>query len=194
MMLQLRTSLLMLLTMTLLTGVIYPLAVTGIAQVVFPHQADGSLIMDSERVVGSELIGQRFSDPKYFWGRLSATSPVPYNAAASSGSNYGPLHPDLQSSAENRIAALTADGTPAEAVPVDLVTSSGSGLDPHISPAAAEFQVSRVAKARRLTEDQIRTLITAHTQGRQFILIGEPRVHVLPLNLALDRLQSGRSR
>jgi len=186
---QLRTSLLMLLTLTVLTGVIYPLAVAGIAQVVFPHQANGSLMTEGERVVGSELIGQPFSDPKYFWGRLSATSPVSYNAVASSGSNYGPLHPDLQSSVKNRIGALTADGTLAEAIPVDLVTSSGSGLDPHISPAAAEFQVSRVAKARKLTEDQIRTLITAHTQGRQFGVIGEPRVHVLRLNLALDRLQ-----
>ncbi len=187
---QLRTSLLMLLALTVLTGVIYPLAVNGVAQGVFPHQANGSLIRDGERAVGSELIGQSFSGPRYFWGRLSATGPVPYNAAASSGSNYGPLHPDLKSAAEKRIAALAVDGTPAGSIPVDLVTSSGSGLDPHISPAAAEFQVPRVAKARELTEDQLRTMIATHTEGRQAGILGEPRVHVLRLNLALDRLQN----
>lgn len=187
---QLRTSLLMLLTLTVLTGVIYPLAVNGVAQGVFPHQANGSLIRDGERAVGSELIGQSFSGPQYFWGRLSATGPVPYNAAASSGSNYGPLHPDLKSAAEKRIAALAVDGSPAGSIPVDLVTSSGSGLDPHISPAAAEFQVPRVAKARELTEDQLRTMIDTHTAGRQAGILGEPRVHVLRLNLALDRLQN----
>lgn len=192
MLIQLRTSLLILLTLTLLTGVVYPLAVTGIAQVVFPHRANGSLMTQGERVVGSELIGQQFSDPKYFWGRLSATSPVPYNAAASSGSNYGPLHPELRSAAEKRIAALTADGTSAVAIPVDLVTASGSGLDPHISPAAAEFQVPRVAKARGLTEDSVRILVSRNLQPRQWGILGEPSVHVLRLNLALDSLPSGK--
>ncbi len=186
---QLRTAILMLLVLTILTGVVYPLTVTAIAQVAFPHQAHGSLITTDGRVVGSELIGQSFSEPQYFWGRLSATSPVPYNAAASSGSNYGPLHPDLKTAAEKRIAALTSDGTSARDIPVDLVTASGSGLDPHVSPAAAEYQVPRVAKARGLTEDQVRELVRQQTSERQWGLLGEPRVHVLRLNLALDALQ-----
>jgi K+-transporting ATPase ATPase C chain len=184
---QLRTAISMLLVLTVLTGFVYPLVVTGIAQVVFPHQANGSLITDGDAQIGSKLIGQSFAAPKYFWGRLSATSPVPYNAAASSGSNYGPLHPDLKSAAERRISALTADGTPVNRIPVDLVTASGSGLDPHISPAAAEFQVTRVAKARGLTDDEVRRLVKQHNQGRQIGILGEPRVHVLNLNLALDR-------
>ncbi|ODU01419.1 MAG: potassium-transporting ATPase subunit C [Planctomycetes bacterium SCN 63-9] len=186
---QLRTAILMLLVLTILTGGIYPLVVTGIAQFVFPHQAEGSLIKNGEAVIGSDLIGQPFADPKYVWGRLSATSPVPYHAAASGGSNYGPLHPGLRAAAESRIAALTADGTPARSIPVDLVTASGSGLDPHISPAAAEFQVARVAKARGFSEDRVRSLILANTQGRLFGILGEPRVHVLRLNLALDQQQ-----
>lgn len=186
---QLRTAILMLLVLTILTGVVYPLTVTAIAQVAFPHQAHGSLITTDGRVVGSELIGQSFSEPQYFWGRLSATSPVPYNAAASSGSNYGPLHPNLMTAAEKRIAALTSDGMSARDIPVDLVTASGSGLDPHISPAAAEYQVPRVAKARGLTEDQVRELVRQQTSERQWGLLGEPRVHVLRLNLALDALQ-----
>ena len=184
---QLRTAISMLLVLTVLTGVVFPLVVTGIAQGLFPHQANGSLMTYENQMRGSELIGQSFTSPKYFWGRLSATSPVPYNAAASSGSNYGPLHPDLKSSVEKRIAALTADGTPANQIPVDLVTASGSGLDPHISPAAAEYQVARVAKARGLTDDEARKLVTQHTQGRQFGILGEPRVDVLRLNLALDQ-------
>lgn len=184
---QLRTAIRMLLVMTVLTGVVYPLAITGIAQLLFPHQANGSLIINENHAIGSELIGQSFTAPGYFWGRLSATSPVPFNAAASSGSNYGPLHPGLRSASEMRIAALTADGTPANGIPVDLVTASGSGLDPHISLAAAEFQMARVARARRLTDDVVRNLVSQHTLGRQFGILGEPRVHVLGLNLALDR-------
>ena len=187
---QLRTSCLMLLTLTILTGAIYPLAVTGVAQVIFPTQANGSLLKFDGRDAGSELIGQSFTKPKYFWGRLSATGPRPYNAEASSGSNFGPLHPDLKAAAEKRISALTADGTPAISIPVDLVTSSGSGLDPHISPAAAEFQVPRVAKARGLSEDQVRAVIAAHTLGRQFGVLGERCVNVLQLNLGLDGLRT----
>ncbi|MCA9099053.1 MAG: potassium-transporting ATPase subunit KdpC, partial [Planctomycetaceae bacterium] len=176
--------------LTLLTGGLYPLVVTGIAQVLFPRQANGSLITEGDRNIGSELIGQQFTSPKYFWGRLSATSPVPYNASASSGSNFGPQHPGLRESASKRIAELTADGTPARNIPVDLVTSSGSGLDPHISPYSAEFQVPRVARERRLTDDQVRKLVAELTEGRGLGLLGEPRVNVLRLNLALDRLQN----
>ncbi|MFO1007798.1 MAG: potassium-transporting ATPase subunit KdpC [Planctomycetaceae bacterium] len=187
---QLRTSCLMLLTLSILTGVVYPLAVTGIAQVFFPAQANGSLLKADGRDVGSELIGQSFTQPKYFWGRLSATGPVPDNAAASSGTNYGPMHPELKAAAERRIKALTADGTPATSIPVDLVTASGSGLDPHISPAAAEFQIPRVAKARGLTEDQVRVLVATHTLERQLGVLGERRVNVLQLNLSLDGLRT----
>lgn len=184
---QLRTAISMLLILTGLTGGVYPLVVTGIAQGVFPHQANGSLMTIANQEVGSELIGQSFTAPQYFWGRLSATSPLPYNALASSGSNYGPLHPNLRSAVEMRIASLTADGTPAIQIPVDLVTASGSGLDPHISPAAAEYQVTRVAKARGLADDVVRRLVTLHTRGRQFGILGEPRVDVFQLNLALDQ-------
>ena len=187
---QLRTSCLMLLTLSILTGVVYPLAVTGIAQVFFPAQANGSLLKAEGRDVGSELIGQSFTQPKYFWGRLSATGPVPDNAAASSGTNFGPMHPELKAAAERRIKALTADGTPATSIPVDLVTASGSGLDPHISPAAAEFQIPRVAKARGLTEDQVRALVATHTLDRQLGVLGERRVNVLQLNLSLDGLRT----
>lgn len=187
---QLTNSLRMLLALTILTGVVYPLVVTGIARIAFTHQASGSLMTIDGHFIGSELIGQSFSDPKFFWGRLSATSPTPYNAAASSGSNYGPLHPSLRTAAEERIAALTVDGTPAEAIPVDLVTASGSGLDPHISPAAAEIQVPRVARARGVSEDQLRTLIAAQTQGRQLGVLGEPCVNVLRLNRELSQLPS----
>lgn len=187
---QLRTSCLMLLTLSILTGVGYPLAVTGIAQVVFPAKANGSLLKADDRYIGSELIGQSFTQPKYFWGRLSATGPYPHNAAASSGTNYGPLHLERKAAAERRIAALTADGTPARDIPVDLVTASGSGLDPHISPAAAEFQIPRVAKARGLTEDQVRALVATHTLDRQLGVLGERRVNVLQLNLSLDGLRT----
>ena len=187
MMAQLRPAIVSVLLLTILTGLIYPLAVTGVAQVVFPHQAGGSLIMDGGKVVGSELIGQQFDDPGYFWGRLSATGPAPYNAAASSGSNYGPMNDALVKAVQGRIDALkAADPANTQPIPVDLVTASGSGLDPHISPAAAEYQVPRVARARGLDEAAVRALISEHTEGRQvFGLLGELRVNVLMLNRAL---------
>ncbi|RIK36462.1 MAG: potassium-transporting ATPase subunit C [Chloroflexi bacterium] len=182
----------MLILFTLLTGLLYPLAITGIAQVVFPKQANGSLIYKDGQAVGSSLIGQSFDDPRYFWGRLSATAPVPYNAAASSGSNYGPLNDALFQAAQARTDALrAADPANPAPVPVDLVTASGSGLDPHISPAAAAYQVARVAKARELSENVIQQLVTEHTKGRQLGFLGEPRVNVLELNLALDELPVG---
>lgn len=190
MMTQLRISLILLSCMTLITGVIYPLVVTVIAQSVFPHQANGSMITVDSKPVGSELIGQPFSRPEYFWGRLSATAPVPYNAAASSGSNYGPMHPDLTKNAEARIASLKQHDAEVTTIPVDLVTTSASGLDSQISPAAAEVQVRRVASARKIAEDEVRVLVRQHTAGRQRGLLGEPGVNVLQLNLALD--QSGR--
>lgn len=183
---QLRTATLLLIAMTVVTGGVYPAVVTAIAQFAFPHQANGSILKNGDSAVGSELIGQEFTQPEYFWGRPSATSPMPYNAAASSGSNHGPLHPDLKKAAEARLAALRANGLPEAGVPVDLVTASASGLDPHISPAAAEFQVSRIAIARRMTEDTVRELVSLHTAGRQLGVLGEPRVNVLLLNLALD--------
>jgi K+-transporting ATPase ATPase C chain len=178
-----------LLVFTVLTGVIYPLIVLGVAQGIFPNQANGSLVEENGVVVGSRLIGQPFDDVRYFWGRLSATGPFPYNAAASSGSNYGPLNPALADAAQQRIAALqTADRGNIQPVPVDLVTASGSGLDPHISPAAAAYQVPRVARARGLTETAVKDLVEQHTEGRQFGILGEPRVNVLLLNRALDQL------
>ena len=182
-----RQALLMLALLTLVTGVIYPLIVTGVAQVAFPRQASGSLIEHDGVKVGSDLIGQPFSDPKYFWGRPSATSPGPYNAGASSGSNQGPLNPALHEAVAARIEALrAADPDNASPVPVDLVTASGSGLDPHISPAAAEYQVARVARARGLSVDEVQALVAKHTLGRQLGFLGETRVNVLELNLALD--------
>lgn len=187
---RLRTATLLLLALTVLTGGIYPLLVTAVAQVAFPRQANGSLIQSGDQVIGSELIGQPFQKSDYFWGRLSATSPMPYNAAASSGSNYGPLHPDVKTVAAARIAALQAGGAKGTRIPVDLVTASGSGLDPHISPAAAEFQVSRIAISRRMTEDAVRELVRQHTEGRQLGVLGEPRVNVLRLNRALDQQQN----
>jgi len=184
----LKPAFLMLLVLTLLTGAVYPTAVTVLAQLFAADQANGSLIPSAGGDArGSRLIGQAFSDGKYFWGRPSATAPYPYNAAASSGSNQGPTNPALTAAVESRIAALrAADPTQAGAVPVDLVTASGSGLDPHISRAAAEYQVSRVARARKLTPEMLRELIDEHTEGRQWGFLGEPRVNVLELNLALD--------
>jgi len=185
---ELKPALLMLALLTVLTGALYPALVTGLAQAVFPHQANGSLIEQDGKVVGSELIGQPFSDPKYFWGRPSATGPIPDNAGASTGSNLGPLNPALEETVKSRIDALKAsDPTQTAPIPVDLVTASGSGLDPHISPAAARWQAPRIARLRGLNEAGVMQLIEAHTQGRQFGLLGEPRVNVLTLNLALDR-------
>lgn len=190
---QLKTGFVLLLALTVLTGGIYPLVVTGVAQLAFPHQANGSLIVSNGQAAGSELIGQAFDDPKYFWGRLSATGTFPYNAfnaenlTASSGSNYGPLNPALIETVQGRIEALKAtDPGNTAPIPVDLVTASGSGLDPQISPAAAEYQVPRVARERGLSEDAVRQLVAQHTAGRQFGFLGEPTVNVLLLNLALD--------
>jgi K+-transporting ATPase ATPase C chain len=179
-----------LIVFTVITGVAYPLIVTGIAQIAFNDQANGSLLRDGDKVLGSRLIGQPFSDPKYFWSRLSATSPTPYNGASSSGSNLGPTNPALKDAVAGRVKALRDAGADAQrAVPVDLVTASGSGLDPHISPAAAEYQILRVAKVRNLPEEKVRELAHKHTEGRQLGFLGEPRVNVLLLNLALDGLQ-----
>ena len=175
--------------LTLVTGVAYPLVVTGISQALFPHQANGSLIEKDGKAVGSELIGQQFDAPQYFWGRLSATTPNPYNPTASGGSNLGPTNSALTDEIKGRLDALKqADPDNKTPVPVDLVTSSGSGLDPSISPAAAEYQVNRVANSRKLAPDVVRNLVTEFTDGRQFGLLGEPRVNVLQLNLALDAL------
>ncbi|MEP7186672.1 MAG: potassium-transporting ATPase subunit KdpC [Rhodanobacter sp.] len=183
----LRQSLSLLLLMTIFTGVLYPLAATGLAQLIFPHQANGSLIVKNGKPIGSALIGQSFTEPKYFWGRPSATSPNAYNGASSSGSNLGPTNPALTEAVKQRIASLrAADPSNAAPVPVDLVTASGSGLDPQISPAAAQYQLARVAKARGMTASQLQALVNQFTEGRQFGVLGEPRVNVLQLNLALD--------
>lgn len=190
---QLRPALMMLLTLTLLTGVIYPLAVTGLAQLLLPSLADGSLIIRDGKVIGSELIGQQFDDPKYFWGRPSATSPFPYNAAASSGSNLGPTNPAFIDAVRGRVFALrAADPVNDTPIPVDLVTASGSGLDPHMSPAAAEYQLKRVARARGLGENTLRDLVARHTEGRQLGVLGERRINILKLNVALDDLSAER--
>jgi K+-transporting ATPase ATPase C chain len=187
-----RNSLMMLLLMTLITGVLYPLAATGLAQVIFPGQANGSLIEKNGKPVGSALIGQSFTDAKYFWGRPSATSPNPNNAASSSGSNTGPTNPALIDAIKQRIDALHAVDPGNQApVPVDLITASGSGLDPDISPAAAQYQLARVAQARKLSVSQVQALVDQSTSGRTLGILGEPRVNVLKLNLALDSSQHG---
>ncbi len=189
---QLRAAVVMLLALTVITGFAYPLLVTGVAQAAFPRQANGSLIVRDKTTLGSSLIGQSFDDPKYFWGRLSATpdansKPLPYNGASSYASNLGPTNPALVDEVKARIDALHAgDPDNQAAVPVDLVTSSGSGLDPEISPAAAAYQVGRVARARGLDEARVKALVAAHTLDRQLGFLGEPRVNVLELNLALD--------
>lgn len=184
---ELRPALVSFLLLTAITGVVYPLAVTGIGQAVFSDTANGSLIKEGDKWIGSRLIGQPFSDPKYFFGRPSATSPQPYNGAASSGSNLGPTNPSLATIIIDRVAALRAlDPENESRVPIDLVTASGSGLDPHISPAAAEYQVPRVARMRNRPEAEIRALVKEATEGRTFGILGEPRVNVLLLNLALD--------
>lgn len=176
--------------LTVITGIVYPLAVTGIGQVLFPRQANGSVLFRDGRPIGSRLIGQSFADPKYFWSRPSATSPRPYDGTASAGSNLGPLNPALIDSIKPRIDALHAADRGNEApIPVDLVTASGSGLDPEESVAAANYQAARVARARGLTETRVRALIAAHAEGRLWGILGEPRVNVLELNLALDALK-----
>jgi K+-transporting ATPase ATPase C chain len=186
---QFRLAVVALALFTLITGVFYPLVVTGIAQIAFPHQANGSLIVQNGQAIGSELIGQPFDDPRYFWSRPSATSPFPYNGAASSGSNLGPDNPALLEAVKARIEALkAADPENPLPVPVDLVTASGSGLDPDISVAAALYQVSRIAKARGMSEDAVRALVESHIKEPQLSDLGEPRVNVLELNLALDKL------
>ena len=186
----LRPAVVLFLLLTALTGFIYPLVVTGLAQLLFPRQAAGSLVMRNGRALGSRLIGQSFSAPGYFWGRPSATTPQPYNGTASGGSNLGPLNPALLDAVKPRIAALRAADPGNEApVPVDLVTASGSGLDPEISVAAADYQAARIARARGLAPERVRALIAQHSEGRLLGVLGEPRVNVLELNLALDALK-----
>jgi K+-transporting ATPase ATPase C chain len=184
---ELRPALVVFGLLTVLTGIAYPLVVTGIGQAAFHDQVNGSIVQSGDRAVGSRLLGQPFSDPKYFWSRPSATGPQPYNGAVSSGSNQGPINPALEAAVRDRIAALhAADPGSTAPVPVDLVTASGSGLDPHISPAAAEYQVARVARTRKMTEADVREAVAAATDDRTFGVLGEPRVSVLELNLALD--------
>ena len=186
----LRPVLVLFFILTLITGVAYPLIVTGVAKSLFPTQASGSIIMRDGKPIGSELIGQNFTDPKHFWGRPSATGPMPYNASASSGSNQGPLNPALTAAIKTRVEALRAiDPGNTQRVPVDLVTASASGLDPHISPAAANYQINRVAKARGLAAEKVQALVNARTDMPWFGFIGEPRVNVLKLNLGLDKLK-----
>lgn len=184
-----RPAFTLLLVMTLLTGVIYPLAITGITQVLFPSQANGSILFYGDKVVGSELIGQDFNDPSYFWGRPSATSPLPYNPVASAGSNLGPTNPVLIAQIQARLDALkSVDPNNPMSVPVDLVTASASGLDPHISPAAAYYQVARIARLRNLSETDLRQLVNEHIIPRSLGILGEPRINVLQLNIALDEM------
>lgn len=186
----LRPALVSFAALALATGLAYPLTMTGVGKLLFRKQAEGSLIVKDGKIVGSRLIGQFTEEPKYFWGRLSATGEHPTHAANSAGSNLAPSNPGLQQAAERRIQALRADDATNQApVPVDLVTASGSGLDPHITPAAADYQVRRVARIRGLTESSLRVLVREHTEGRTFGLLGEPRVNVLELNLALDEVR-----
>jgi K+-transporting ATPase ATPase C chain len=183
-----RQTVLIFLALTLLTGVLYPVAVTAVGQLVFPYQSNGSLMERDGQVVGSELIGQQFDDPKYFWGRPSATAP-PYNGAASTGSNFGPTNPAQLDAVRARVEALRkAHPDQTAHVPIDLVTVSGSGLDPHISPAAAEYQVTRVARTRSMDPEKVRELVSVHTENRTFGILGEARVNVLRLNTALDEM------
>jgi potassium-transporting ATPase KdpC subunit len=185
----LRPAISLFVLLTAVTGIAYPLAVTGLAKVVFPAAADGSLIVKDGKPVGSSLIGQNFTDPKYFWGRPSATSPQPYNASASSGSNQGPLNPALVDAVKGRIDALkAADPDNKLPIPADLVNTSASGLDPHITPEAAAYQVTRVAGQRHLLPADVKALVSQHTEGRQWGVFGEPRVNVLQLNIALDSI------
>jgi potassium-transporting ATPase KdpC subunit len=186
----LRPTMVSLFIFSVIAGGLYPLAVTAIAQVFFPVQANGSIILMDNKPAGSSLIGQPFDAPKYFWGRISATAPFPYNSASSGGSNLSQTNPDLVKQAKGRIDALRiADPQAAKLVPVDLATASGSGLDPHISPAAAEYQAKRIAAIRRIDETAVLSLIAKYTEGRQFAIFGEPRVNVLKLNLALDAMR-----
>lgn len=185
----LRPALSLFVLLTAVTGLVYPLLVTGIARLVFPEAANGSLIVRNGQAVGSRLIGQNFTDPGYFWGRPSATSPQPYNASASGGSNLGPLNPALSDAVKGRIDALkAADPDNNRPIPAGLVNASASGLDPHISPAAADYQLMRVAKARRLDPSVVKSLVNKNTEDRQWAVFGEPRVNVLELNIALDSL------
>lgn len=184
---ELRPVLIVFVLLTLLTGVVYPLIVTGVGQAAFNNRANGSVIQQGERTIGSRLLGQPFTSPKYFWSRPSATGPQPYNGAVSSGSNQAPINPALEAAVKDRIAALrAADPGNIAPVPIDLVTASASGLDPHISPAAAEYQAARVARERKVAEEDVRRLVEQATRGRTFGILGEPRVNVLELNLLLD--------
>jgi len=186
---QLKTSAMMLLVLSVVTGLAYPLLITVVAQVIFPHTANGSLIVRDGKTAGSELIGQPFDDPKYFWSRPSATGPYPYNAASSTGSNLAVSNPAQLDAVAQRVKKLRdADPTNTDPIPIDLVTASGSGLDPHISVAAAQIQIPRVARVRGISEESVRELVDQHTQGRQFGVLGEPRVNVLALNLAVDEI------
>jgi len=186
---QLRPALLLLLILTVVTGLVYPLVVTAVAQVVFPYQANGSLIVKDGQAIGSELIGQNFTGPQHFHPRPSAAGGDGYDGAASGGSNLGPTNKALVERVKTTVEQLRQEN-PSLPIPVDLLTTSGSGLDPHITPAAAQFQIPRVAKARGISEDRLRSLLAEHTEGRQFGILGEPRVNVLKLNLALDQLVS----
>jgi K+-transporting ATPase ATPase C chain len=187
----LRTSIISILLFTVLTGLVYPFIITGIAQLFFPRKANGSMLTKDRKAIGSELIGQPFSSPKYFWSRPSATSPFAYNAGASSGSNFGPLNPALLEATGKRMKDLKdADPQNVKPVPVDLVTASGSGLDPHISVAAALYQIPRVARSRHMSEGKVQSLVDQYTESRQLGFLGEPRVNVLKLNIALDGLDS----